>query len=154
MSLHIWNRKEIENYLLVPSAIARYIAKRIRGVQEAPDEDLVSEKLAQLVDEKKTDIFNAMADEVSAKNRGWLTGRVNEETDKLFSDRTARSGNLALVPGKTILSQLSRWSMDTYGVGLSHPGIAAEITTDELDSEVKLVLRAIETGIAFVDSSN
>ena len=153
MSLHIWNRKEIENYLLVPSAIARYIAKRVRGTQEAPDEDLVSEKLAQLIEAKETEIFNAIADEISAKNRGWLTGRVNRETHKLLSDLTAQSGNLAVAPGKAVLSQLSRWSMDTYGVGLSHSGIAGEITVGEMNAEMRRVLEAIENGVAFADNN-
>ncbi len=153
VSLHIWNRKEIENYLLVPTAIARYIAKRARGTQQAPDEDLVSKKLDQLVSAKEKSIFNAVADEISAKNRGWLTGRVNEEAEKLLSDRIAESGDLAAIPGKTVLSQLSRWSMDTYNVGLSHSGVAAEITAGEMDAEVRRVLEAIQNGVAFANDS-
>ncbi len=89
----------------------------------------------------------------SAKNRGWLTGRVNEEAEKLLSDRIAESGDLAAIPGKTLLSQLSRWSMDTYGVGLSHPGIAAEITASEMDTEVRRVLEAIQNGVAFASET-
>lgn len=36
LDLHIWERKELENYLLTPTVIRRVIVKRLRGEEKAP----------------------------------------------------------------------------------------------------------------------
>ena len=153
VSLHIWDRKEIENYLLVPTAIARYIAKRVRSGQSAPSEAAVRSELLQRAEARKEDVFDNIASELQARNRKWLPGRANKEARKLLSDLTAQpSGILAAAPGKALLSELSHWSAENYGVGLSHAGIAAEMTANEIDVEIRQVLKAIESRVAF--SSN
>jgi hypothetical protein len=43
VDLHIWNRKELENYLLVPETITRLIAARVSRRTEAPGVDEVPE---------------------------------------------------------------------------------------------------------------
>lgn len=155
VSLHIWERKEIENYLLVPSAIARYISKRVGGNVVAPETDVIETELIRRAENKETEVFDAIASEVQARNRKWDAARTNQEARKILAEFTAQPrGMLAAVPGKALLSEMSRWAADNFGVGLSHSGLAAEIKAAEIASEVRQVLEAIEAKTAFLTEMN
>ena len=48
VQLHIWKRKEIENYLLIPSVIGRFIATRVTRRKIAPTLKEVTQKLEEI----------------------------------------------------------------------------------------------------------
>jgi hypothetical protein len=54
-----------------------------------------------------------------------------------------------LLPGKTVLSEISRWSQEHFGVALSAARLARELRSDEISSELRDVLAAIESGRPF-----
>ena len=51
--LHIWLRKEIENYLVLPGTIQRVIAQ---GCDEPPSVDEITAKLLQIAESNKNDV--------------------------------------------------------------------------------------------------
>ena len=60
-----------------------------------------------------------------------------------------QAGRLASVSGKEVVRRLSHWAKTEYGVSFSATRLATEITSDEIDEEVKTVLAAIESGSDF-----
>ena len=55
---------------------------------------------------------------------------------------------LTIVPGKEVISQLSKWAADVFGASFGAIALAHEIHSDEIDEEVVTVLEAMASGSA------
>lgn len=148
--LHIWERKEIENYLVVPDAVRRVIAsKASRGV-DPPEEGRVRRRLEKIAEAQKDAAFDAIAQEVLAENRGKGSKFANETARKKIDEAWASAdGKFSLISGKLLLSKISEWSQDRFGVSFGTRRIARELKVYELSPEIKQVLPAIEDGREF-----
>jgi len=143
--LHIWCRKEIENYLLVPSAIVRAIKQRISGAMSAPSEDQVRARLEKIADAQKDETFDAISQEVLGENKSKGAKFANETARKRIDQAWASTGGkISITSGKLMLSKLSEWSQDRFGVMLSARRLARELRPSEMDSEMVAVVVAIE----------
>jgi hypothetical protein len=60
----IWNKKELENYLLVPSALSRLIHRLAREKKALPDEECVRQKLDEIAEKLKESVIDGIADEI------------------------------------------------------------------------------------------
>jgi energy-coupling factor transporter ATP-binding protein EcfA2 len=69
LNLHIWERKEIENYLLVPEVIFRTVETRTRGQQPELSAELIAQKLFELAGAKRDEVTDAYAAEFLSENR-------------------------------------------------------------------------------------
>lgn len=65
--LHIWQRKEIENYLVVPAAIRRIIA---HGCKEPPSVEDITAKLLQVAESNKNEVYDTFAESFLLEDRG------------------------------------------------------------------------------------
>jgi len=143
IELRIWSRKELENYLLVPAAISRYIESEADG---APcPADLIALKTDEIIDGLRREyIEDPLATELFNRDRaGGLKNankRAREITDASWEDRDAR---WSIAPGKLVLSGLSGWAQDEFGVSFGPEQIARSLTKDEVDPEVVEVISAI-----------
>ena len=142
--LHVWARKEIENYLLVPEAIARVIAARSR-TGAAPTVQEAETKLDEVLDALRDETAKALADYLQQEERRLsVTGALRKAEEVLDQAWADRSGKCAVVSGKAALKGLSGWANDTYGAGFTAVTVAKALGEDEIDAEVKRVLRAID----------
>jgi len=143
--LHIWKRKEIENYLLVPGAILRVIhARSPKKINHCTDGDVRSE-LEALAEKQRDAAFDAISQEVFIENRAKGIGFANDVARKRIEAawRTL-DGKLSVVSGKVLLSKISEWSQSRFGASLSARRIARELRRHEIDAEVQEVMSAIE----------
>jgi hypothetical protein len=139
--LHIWRRKEIENYLLIPSAIARLITTlSLRG--EGPMEEDIRAKMVELAEALRPEMELALFEGLgsAAGGPGKALRLVRQRLEQAF---LSFDGIIALAPGKTILSQISTWSGEQWQVTFGPTQLSYEVTEDEIDDEVKLVLTAL-----------
>lgn len=67
INLHIWNKKEIENYAIQPSVICRYIEQNKRKGQIS--EKILSESIQALAVVMKDELIQDVAEEVRMKDR-------------------------------------------------------------------------------------
>jgi energy-coupling factor transporter ATP-binding protein EcfA2 len=150
IALHVWKRKEIENYLLVPSLIRRVIERGAKRNTVLPSIGQIHAKLNEMGEALRMVVFNGMANEFLTEDRSLRLHGANQAADKrlkpIWSDAATR---LASVSGKEVIHRLSAWAKTDYGVSFSATKLAKEITADELDGEVKAVLGAIESGSDF-----
>jgi hypothetical protein len=148
VQLYIWRKKELENYLLVPTAIQRFISNRVPMRVTPPTLDEVRDAMHRIADDLKDIVLDAVANEHWLRNRAGGLTTANREARRLvnpvWADPNARLG---LVSGKDVLSALSDWSQTNFGVSFGTATIAQELQEGEIDPEVKAVLTAIERTI-------
>ena len=145
--LHIWNRKEIENYFLVPVVIQRTIQSRISRKKKCPSVDEIKEKLETIIEELKDSVFDALSTEFLARDRGLGAGGANKKVrEQVDSAWKTFSNKMAIVSGKEIFSRLSKWSQDEFNVSLNALLVARTMKSHEIPAEFVLVVSAIEKG--------
>jgi hypothetical protein len=147
--LHIWRRKEIENYLLVPSAIERVLSSSARRGISAPTGEAIRHEMRRIADDLREETTDAMADAIHARNRGkgkgagWASRQARAGLEEGWG---TWEGRIALVSGKAMIGRLSEWSQGEFKVGLGAPRIARELRADEIADEVADVVRAVDRG--------
>lgn len=146
--VHIWKRKEIENYLLRPSAIVRAVTSRIPRRAAPPTELEVQTVLEGFAAELKEDLLDGVAQEALSANRALGAGGANRVARTLIHERIGLYGLLGCVSGKAVLQKLFGWVQSEFGVSLSAVALAKQLISEELDQELRGVLMAIETGNA------
>jgi predicted ATPase len=141
--LHIWGKKEIENYLLVPSAIHRVIA--LRSTERVPSITEISNEIDRIVSSMRRDVTGAMIDTLNSlyKEKGPGTAyKFAEQWCDLAWQTTDSRWSIA--SGKKIISELSKWSEAHYKVSFGPVALARSLIEAEIASELREVLRAIE----------
>jgi hypothetical protein len=135
---HIWRRKELESYLLVPAAIAR-----LSGANEAEVQKMLDESAATL----ENAVFSRMLDEKSSFDRSAKNHNVNiieefkPEFERNWADPRWR---LEVAPPKKLLSLLNgRLQQERYKA-VSVERIAASLERDEIPAEMRRALLMVE----------
>jgi len=132
--LHIWSKKEIENYLLVPSVIQRILTSR-NGA--APNEDEIVEALNKIAENLKDYTDDTYAQEFYNLNKAKGIKSANKHAREIVDNMWGNiEGKLSVVSGKKVVSNLSAWSQENYGVSCGANAIAYEMNADELHPEI------------------
>jgi predicted ATPase len=150
ISLHIWERKEIENYLLDHNVIARVIKQRTKTTPPTPD--AVHAFLLKACDEEKDTVFDAIATHLGHQNKTLGPGGANKAARK-FLDQRWQHDKLHLVSGKEILSRLSAWTQEHYGTALGAMAIAKAFHPTEIPTEMRTIITNIEEGTTLSSES-
>ncbi len=148
LKLHIWNRKEIENYLIIPEAICRVIENRAKDEIKISISE-IREAIDGICNELYYDIFDNMSNEFRKYNRKEQE-KANEKTRTLMDSHwSSLNEKLKLVPGKVVISKLSKWSKASYGISFSAGTIVREIKKEEINPEIKSIIESIEKNVDF-----
>jgi len=147
VNLHIWRKKEIENYLLIPGAIRRVILARIEDKSKAPSEEKIKSKLGKIAEDERDTAFDAIAQEVLGENKSKGSSFSNDVARKRI-DHSWKSSDekISLVSGKFLFSKISEWSKARFDVSLGTRRLARELRPNEIDPEIRDVLTIIESG--------
>lgn len=139
--LHIWNRKELENYVIEPRVLFRLTA--------LPKENYESflQKFEALLDTYQDDVFDQYAEHIVLYRKcGHST--ANKEARKYMNEHwKGVDGKLALVSGKKVLRDINRWMRSAYGVSCSLSKIIASFTENDVCDEMKSVIADLVVGL-------
>ena len=142
--LHIWERKEIENYLIVPEAIARVISPAARTPHPRLRDEIEGELEAE-ANRKMSHAFDSYSQEFLSENRAEGVSRANKMTRELLARKRSRGVKATgVVSGKELFSHLSRWSQDKFGVSFSPASVVRNMRLDEVAEEVRSVVQELE----------
>ena len=142
VDLHVWRRKELENYLLVPTAIARVI--RHGGAVQPPTADQVAKELEDTISRLRDRCVDAISEELVRRRLAASVIDANPKSrSRVAAAYETHDGRLGVVSGKEVLSRLSSWAQNAYGVSLSAVRLAREIELGEIDPELTAVMTAI-----------
>jgi len=108
VDLHIWQQKEIENYLLIPSVISRYIAGNAAKRTPAPSPAEVQDTLITFAEELKDEILDAIATEFWVNNRRLGQAGANRAARQRIKQTREACGHITpIASGKQLLGLLS-----------------------------------------------
>lgn len=143
ISLHIWSKKEIENYLLIPTAIYRIILKKTKNPRVLSLND-IKNKIDEIAESMKLDLIDKVASEIQSNNKNWNISTINkaarEKVDQMWRNK------LNYLSGKEIIKRLNTWLIESYKASLTAVTLAKELKNDEIDEELRNVISAIEEG--------
>jgi hypothetical protein len=155
--VHLWvlNRKEIENYLLVPTAMARAAERltKVKGGLAAPSAVWFREVLDEFSEIKKS----LVQSQITARYLTFARLRNRAEDDAVHVEAALQhceelwsqfEGRVQLVPGKEALAYVNSRLQERYKVSLSALRICSEIKADELAPDLRALLGEIEAAVA------
>lgn len=125
IDLHVWQRRELANYLLVPDAIER-AARSFNP--DGPSAPIIARQLDR--------IMQALAIKLSATN------------PNLAEFLSTREGQLACVPARLVLLRLSAWLKSEHACRVGLPDIVSALHATDLVPEVHRVVEAVDAGRA------
>lgn len=144
MITHFHDRKELENYLLVPVVLEKTIRKRIGSKKEIePINDILeqitnplkSEILGQYVAEK-TEFFRT-----AKASQATLSVEAISEFEEKWSDISHR---MAIVPGKRVFSLLNRHLQDNYQASITSGQVVREFHKFNIPRDLVRFLREVD----------
>ena len=151
---HVHGRKEIENYLLVPSALDRALLlvlrdKAAREEKTAPKLASIEPILLQITEQFKREVFAQRASrEVEYRrtaNPGLDPSTLHAEAMCRFEDAwSTLLGRLAIVPGKSVLARLRDVIGEQYGVTLSDSKIISAMQPEDFAPDLLQLLEKLE----------
>jgi predicted ATPase len=143
--LHIWQKKELENYLLVPGAIQRVIEKSTRKKGGVPSSAEIQAEMLRIAEQMKEIVVDSFAQEFRLLEPRLSVSHWNASARAAIqASWDSFDGKMARVSGKALLSALTNWSQEQYGVSFSNARLAAELDRTEIDEEVIHFLQAFE----------
>ncbi|MBS1874317.1 MAG: AAA family ATPase [Acidobacteria bacterium] len=143
ISLHIWLRKEIENYLLNPTVIARLIKQRTK--QSPPTPADVTAFLLKACQQEKDTVFDAIANHLAHRDKSLDTGGANKAARKLLDARW-QDHKLEMVSGKALVSHLNTWTQEEFKTSVGGMAIAKAFQANEIPNEMREFLVTVEEG--------
>lgn len=148
INLHIWSRKEIENYFLNDDLIFRYISEK--SGDNKIDKLSVKNKLNEILEELKDQTFDAIAQHYYNQNKAKGFANANNHARKIIDEAwLSEDGRLSICSGKEVISKLSGWSNERYGVSFSSKSLARIIAITEIPNEMKEVISSLENNSFF-----
>lgn len=148
INLHIWKRKEIENYFLNSEVIYRYINKNCSSKKVEPS--VIETKLYKIIESQEDMIFDSIAQHYYNKNKGAGITNANKNARKIVHQFwLTNEGKLTLCSGKEVISQMSGWSHSEYGVSFNAKSLAREMNLHDIPSEMKNVIICLEKNEIF-----
>lgn len=139
--LHIWSKKEIENFLLCPEALFRIISRENTSDKSVTLGE-VKIKLERICEGLKDQVLDNISDRIHNQNKKYTPSKANKEARKIVEEKWAEKESL--VSGKAVLKKIREWSQARFGVSFSDTALAQELNEKELHPELVKVLTAIE----------
>ena len=149
---HVHARKEIENYLLIPSALSRaldrILAERAARQETSPlPRADVESLLISITDPMRDDVMSQLVAKRSEKlkNTGRDTAHIMKETMADFNQKWYElSTRLTIAPGKEVLRALRAYLQEHLGVSLTDARIIDAIHRDEIPEDMIDLLHAVD----------
>ena len=131
----------------MPEAIYRIIEYRRAKRTEAPTLELIEAALNKILYSQRDFILDSIATTVQVQNRKLATGSVIKKSREIVENAwSSMKGRISIAPGKTVISLMSQWSQEEFGVSFGPTAIVHSLDTSEINPEIVSFLTAIERG--------
>lgn len=136
LNLHIWEKKEIENYILIPETLFRISKLKLNELS-----NFIS-SLQEMVEEFKLDTIDQISTRIYEHNRRQLAlSTCNKKARRIVNSKwDTLTNRLSIISGKDMLSRINGWMKEKYKKSCSMNKILKSINPDEIEDEVKMVI--------------
>lgn len=141
VELHIWKKKEIENYLIIPVLILRIIRKETSTTVSSIEE--INHKIGEINSLLKEDTLHSLAGELQKQDRKLEVKTAISQAKRIYQNIEDK------IPGKEAITKLSDWSQKKYGVSLSPLKLVQNIHVTDIPDEIVHIISCIEKNISF-----
>ena len=153
-NFHVLNLKEIENYLLVPKAIAKAAAHRF-GKRESARNPFLAEEGVELIEKLLSECADNLRQNVLSqlcanriryfnKSKYDASTLINQATQTLEDSWQTLPGQLGIVSGKQTISMLNQKLDQNYGISISAALISNYFNKEDFQKELVVILRELE----------
>ncbi|TFV73062.1 hypothetical protein E4K64_21200 [Bradyrhizobium frederickii] len=147
----ILERKEIENYLIEPHAIASAINERLAGQSNRTRPDLTAEETTQILDQIANGMKSMVLSQLAGNRTRFFEGRTRRDPSTVFNEAieyldakwTSTSSKLTVVPGKQLLSSLNTHLQEAMGVSITPTQIIRSLSLPN-DCDLRRILAALD----------
>ena len=135
--LHIWKKKEIENYLINLDVIYRIIVQKNKSIIY----DKFVQEINAILEEMKDEVIDQYSEAYKSTNKAYTVGKCNqyarEEVKKHWGSIKDKIG---LVNGKDLLGKIRIYCKDNFDITLTDKLIQDNFEVDDIDEEMKSML--------------
>lgn len=145
IQFYIWQRSEIENYLLVPDSISRLVESKTPGKNlfqaglEAEFYKLVEDSR----DKVEEQFISGIEYYRKIKNNGWDGVTINRKMKEIMNNRWANEKIILTDAKECVLPGLKRWLQNSGFKQFSDHSLAESLQKEELAEEVHNVIKQI-----------
>jgi predicted ATP-dependent endonuclease of OLD family len=154
--VHVHDRKEIENYLLVPDAIDRAVKRRIADIEHRTEKKVNEFASCALVQLEAFAIAkkNAVSAQLIDQTKQFERSRSSKDHDttitaRVLSEIEARwstcEGRLKLIPGKEALSEVNKYLQAEFKMNITPTAILDSMQLHEIQDEMKTLIATLNT---------
>jgi hypothetical protein len=147
---YVLGKKEIENYLLAPTALRRAVNAQISRREDTVkppvvDQERIDAILMRVTEEIVTDVKSQYFGFRRRFYKSLDESTVFKECEIWFGERWATlTGRLQICPGKAVLAAFNRAVSDEYRVSLTHAQIVDALHVAEIDIGLRDLLGQLE----------
>lgn len=137
LNLHIWERKELESYLINPNVLYKFIKDNVSY------EDFIS-GLNYALDSFYYELMDQYSNAIHEVDRSKNIQTTNQEA-RLYIDARWDSldKKLRLINGKNLLSFIIKYMKEKYKVSINKNKIIDKFSAEDVDKEIKNVIDSI-----------
>ncbi len=152
MVSHVHQRKELENYLLIPKVIDRAIRTRLsdqarRRGEKTPTIASANELLDEITIPLRPDVLSQYIKHRTefVKQKGLDISNVTADAIRIFETKWSDiETRMEIVPGKEVFSALNRFLGDNYHISLTPTLVISQFIADEIPRDMVLLLKRME----------
>ena len=126
INLHIWAKKEIENYAINPDVILRYISHN--KLQGDIDKDILNGVMQSIAKDMMEDVME------------YSSGATNTNIEELQNDYKQPYD---IISGREFFNILSLWTQEEYGITISARQVIPYFRAEEIPIEIREVISVV-----------
>jgi len=137
LDLHIWERKELESYLINPRVLYKFINNKTSMSE-------FINKLEQALDCFYFELMDQYSNAIHESDRSKNIQTTNKEARLYINEKwNTLEQKLKLINGKKLLSFIIQYMKENYNVSLSKTKILNNFEISDIDNEIKQVIDLI-----------
>ena len=152
---HIHTRKELENYLLVPSVLERAIKSKVQEqirkgknitVEDIPPIKIILDSITNPVRPDILGQYTMWRNQFFRNKRSSIAeATINKETIRTFDAKwNDIDTRMEIVPGKETFKELNKYLRDNFHFNLTDMFVISKFNRDEVPSDIFLLLKHLE----------
>lgn len=145
---HVWDRVEIENYLLIPEAIASALREIVESAQGQLFADSASEVVAwleEIVEAERETVVKRVADSIQAADRGLRASTAFDKAGDYVDPLWTGASRYRLVDAKErVLPSLRHKIQERFACNLSDAAIIRAVTDQDIPGDIRTVIQELK----------